>query len=142
MVRNTPSLHRTMNRQVYPQRRTFLKYDETHIIGYLNEEELTDYIPTNNQGGESEETPEPWPVAYAYTGTESDGGTVMHCEQQNDSGELANAIIRTRYSESQEMAIQRHAINGDYQDAGQEYEEYYAWCQKTVQIAKAWLLNQ
>lgn len=131
-----------MNRKVYPQRRTFLRYDETHIIGYLNEEVLTDYIPTENQSGESETTPEPWPSAFAYTGTETDGGTVMHCEKQDDYGEVANAIIRSRYSESQELAIQRHAINGDYQDAGQEYEDYYDWCQYAVRTAKAWLAAQ
>lgn len=139
MEKSTPSLHRTMNRKVYQSRRTFLRYDEAHIIGYLNEEELTNYIPAFNQDGESEETPEPWPVAFAYTGNEADGGTIMACSKQDDYGEVANAIIRTRYTESQEMAIQRHAINGDYHEDAREYEEYYAWCQQAVQIAKNWL---
>lgn len=128
-----------MHRKIYQQRRTYLRYDETHIIGYLNEEVLENYFPADSVSSESEEHNEPWPVAYAYTGTESDGGTVMECTKQENYGELANAIIRSRYSESQEMAIQRHAINGDYQDAGQEYEEYYSWCQQAVQTAKNWI---
>lgn len=127
-----------MNRTVYQERRTYLKYDDAHIIGYLNEEVLENYVPQNVQVGE-EESPAPWPTAYAYTGTESDGGTVMACKEQNDHGEIANAIIRTRYSESQELAIQRHAINGDYEEAPQEYEQYNAWCQYAVQTAKNWI---
>lgn len=122
--------------QVYQQQRTYLRYDANHIIGYLHEEELHDYQP---EARGTEETPEPWPVAYAYTGTEADGGTVMECSQQDDHGALANAIIRSRYTESQELAIQRHAINGDYDDDASEYEAYDSWCQYAVATAKAWL---
>ncbi|UKK48782.1 hypothetical protein L6475_02075 [Prevotella sp. E9-3] len=128
-----------MNRTVYQERRTYQRYDETHIIGYLNEEELENYIPSDNTGSEDDEEPEPWPKAYAYTGSETDGGTVMECCRQDDYGEIANAIIRTRYTESQELAIQRHALNGDYEEAPQEYEQYNAWCQYAVQTAKMWI---
>lgn len=127
-----------MNRTVYQQRRTYQRYDEAHIIGYLNEEVLENYVPQNN-GGEEAQAPEPWPEAYAYTGTESDGGTVMACNHQDDYGEIANAIIRTRYSESQELAIQRHAINGDYEESPKEYDDYNVWCQYAVQTAKDWI---
>ena len=130
-----------MNRKVYQERRTYLRYDEAHIIGYLNEEELENYVPEapTQEGEEEEEQPEEWPTAYAYTGPEADGGTVMPCSDQDDSGELANAIIRSRYSESQELAIQRHAINGDYEETPQEYEEYNTWCQYAVETAKEWI---
>lgn len=131
-----------MNRKVYQERRTYLRYDEAHIIGYLNEEELENYVPeatTHENDEEEDEQPVAWPKAYAYSGTEADGGTVMPCSKQDDSGELANAIIRSRYSESQELAIQRHAINGDYEETPQEYEEYNAWCQYAVQTAKEWI---
>lgn len=130
-----------MNRAVYQQRRTYQRYDDAHIIGYLNEEVLNDYQPTcelQPEDGE-QEPPVPWPTAYAYTGNESDGGTVMPCGQQDDYGEIANAIIRIRYSESQELAIQRHAINGDYEEAPQEFENYNAWCLYAVQTAKDWV---
>ena len=128
-----------MNRHVYQQPRTYQRYDEEHIIGYLNEEVLNNYQPT--QQSEGEEMPEPWPTAYAYTGTETDGGTVMECKNQSDYGEVANAIIRSRYSESQELAIQRHAINGDYAESPQKYEEYNDWCTQAVITAKRWILG-
>lgn len=128
-----------MNRQVYPEARTFAKYDDEHIIGYLNEEVINNYQPSVSS--DTEETPEPWPTAYAYTGTETDGGTIMKCSNRDDYGEIANAIIRSRYSESQELAIQRHAINGDYAEVSQEYDDYYAWCQYAVTLAKKWVLG-
>ncbi len=129
-----------MNRHVYKERRTYQRYDEAHIIGYLNEEVLNNYQPASEpNAGEGANEPEPWSEAYAYTGSEADGGTVMACDKQDDSGELANAIIRTRYTESQELAIQRHAINGEYEEAPQEYEQYNSWCQYAVQTAKDWI---
>ena len=133
-----------MNRVVYQERRTYLRYDEQHIIGYLNEEELENYVvpAVQESGDEEEHSPVVWPTAYAYTGTETDGGTVMPCSRMDDYGDVANAIIRSRYTVSQELAIQRHAINGDYAEAGTEYEEYYTWCQKAVQTAKRWVLGQ
>ena len=127
-----------MNRQVYRERRTYTKYDEAHIIGYLNEEVLENYTPETDNEGNQEQEPEVWPQAYAYTGTETDGGTVMPCTHPEDHGDIANAIIRTRYTESQELAIQRHAINGDYEESPQEYDEYNDWCEMAVQTAKDW----
>ena len=134
-----------MNRHVYKEKRTFLKYDDSHIIGYLNEEVVENYVPdmvqvTNDKGEEMK--PEPWEQAYAYTGTETDGGTVMPCKDSSDYKEIANAIIRTKYSESDELAIQRHAINGEYDDAPAEYEEYDNWCKNAVKTAKAWVYDK
>ena len=128
-----------MNRAVYRERRTYQRYDATHIIGYLNEEVVKDYMPVVLAGEEGDATAEPWPEAYAYTGSEVDGGTVMACVEQTDAGEVANAIIRSRYTESQELAIQRHAINGDYEEAPQEYEQYNAWCEYAVRTARVWI---
>ena len=109
---------------VYQNRRTYMKYDEKHIIGYFNEEVLEDYAP---DGQPDEGEPVVWPVAYRYTGT---------------YGDVANGIIRSRYSESQEMAIHRHAQNGDYEENPTEYEEYNAFCEAAVAQAKAWVLGQ
>lgn len=125
-----------MKRVVYKERRTFMKHDGESIIGYLNEEELNDYQPENTDaGGEGEET---WPVAFAYTGEEADGGTIMPCQKTEDYGEVANAIIRSKYSTSEELAIQRHAINGDYEENPAEYETYDEWCRYAVATAKQW----
>ena len=124
---------------VYQTRKTYMKYDEKHIIGYLNEEVLENYTPQDQpEGGE----PVVWPVAYRYTGTERDGGTVMPCTNMHDTGDVANAIIRSRYTESQELAIHRHAQNGDYEETPTEYEEYNAFCEAAVAQAKAWVLGQ
>lgn len=132
-----------MNREtfsaVHKTRKTYLKYDEKHIIAYLNEEVLENYTP-GDQPDEGE--PVVWPVAYRYTGTERDGGTVLPCTDVNDYGDVANGIIRSRYSESQEMAIHRHAQNGDYEENPTEYEEYNAFCEAAVAQAKAWVLGQ
>ena len=130
-----------MNRKVYQEARTFLVYDAQHIIGYLGEEELKDYVVPGT-GTTEEDEPVIWPTAYAYTGPESDGGTIMPCSNPENYGEVANAIIRSRYSESQELAIQRHAINGDYAESGQEYEDYNDWCQQSVTIARKWVLGE
>lgn len=124
--------------QVYQEKRTYLRYDAEHIIGYLNEEVLTNYQPESM--GE-EKAPQPWPTAYKYTGTEADGGTIMPCGEIKSSGDLANAIIRTKYNESQELAIQRHASNGDYADAPKEWEDYNAWCESAVALAKEWYVQ-
>ena len=125
---------------VYQTRKTYMKYDKEHIIGYLNEEVLENYTP-QDQPDEGE--PVVWPVAYRYTGTERDGGTVMPCTNMHDTGDVANAIIRSRYTESQELAIHRHVLNGDYEENPTEYEEYNAFC-KTIAVAqaKAWVLGE
>ncbi len=120
---------------VYQEKRTYLRYDAEHIIGYLNEEVLEDYQPEVTV---QEETPEVWPTAYRYTGTEADGGTIMPCGEIKSYGDLANAIIRTKYTESQELAIQRHASNGDYESDPSEWEEYNAWCESAVELSKTW----
>jgi len=124
---------------VYQTRKTYMKYDKEHIIGYLNEEVLENYTP-GDQPDEGE--PVVWPVAYRYTGTERDGGTVMPCTNMHDTGDVANAIIRSRYTESQELAIHRHAQNGDYEENPTEYEEYNAFCEAAVAQAKEWVLGQ
>ncbi len=121
---------------IYTEPRTFKKYDHGRIIGYLNEEVIEDYVPETS--GEDEESPEPC-TGYKYTGTEPDGGTIMDCEDAADLGCVANAIIRTEYTESNEMAIQRHAINGDYKEKPAEYDEYNAFCVAAVALAKAWM---
>jgi len=124
--------------QVYQEKRSYLRYDAEHIIGYLNEEILTDYQPETESG---EENTTVWPTAYKYTGTEADGGTILPCGEITSAGDLANAIIRSKYNESQEMAIHRHASNGDYETSSKEWDEYNSWCVNAVLLAKAWFAN-
>lgn len=119
---------------VYQQPMTMAKYDATHIIGYMNEEVLPDYTPEVTEPGE-----EASPVtAYRYTGTERDGGTVMPCGDATSYPEVTNAIIRSKYTESDEMAIHRHYGN-DPSLYADEWREYNAFCESAKQLARNWL---
>lgn len=92
-----------MNRKIYFQPMTFTPYDKDHVIAYLNEEVIEDFIPDDAD-------PMPRPVtAYAYTGSESDGGTLLEVSEiSRDS--LINGIIRSTYSQSKEDAIKTHQL--------------------------------
>lgn len=122
---------------VYQQRKTFLTYSQEDgtIIGYLNEEVLENYEPEHRP----EEETTVWEEAFRYTGTERDGGTIMKCGDTSDHGELTNAIIRSKYSESQELAIHRHAANGDYAEDSSEFDEYNDFCENAKRVAREWL---
>lgn len=114
---------------IYTEPRTYGKYDAGHIIGYLNEEQVPDYLP---EGAEDPVT------GYKYTGTEKDGGTIMPCSNPDSYPELTNAIIRAEYSESDEMAIHRHNAN-DPQQYAEEWAEYNGHCEYAKVLAKKWL---
>ena len=114
---------------IYTERHTYGKYDNGHIIGYLEEELVPDYLPEGSND----------PVTgYKYTGTEKDGGTVMPCSDHTSYPEVANAIIRSKYSESDEMAIHRHHGN-DPVEYAEEWDEYNAFCESAKVLAKRWL---
>lgn len=117
------------NSVIYTAPRTYGKYDAGHIIGYLNEEQVPDYLP---EGAEDPVT------GYKYTGTEKDGGTIMPCSNPDSYPELTNAIIRAEYSESDEMAIHRHNYN-DPEKYAQEWAEYNGYCESAKVLAKKWL---
>ncbi len=118
-----------MNRQVYQERRTYQRYDESHIIGYLNEELVPEHLP---DGAEEPVT------GYKYTGTEKDGGTIMPCSDHPSYPEVTNAIIRSQYSESDEMAIHRHYTN-DPEEYAEEWHNYNEFCENAKAQAKMWL---
>ncbi|MCR5779290.1 MAG: hypothetical protein K6G70_01920 [Bacteroidaceae bacterium] len=113
----------------YTERRTYGKYDANNIIGYLNEERVPDFLP------EGAEQPT---LGYKYTGTEKDGGTVMPCSDPTSYPEVTNAIIRSKYSESDEMAIHRHYSN-DPEEYAEEWQEYNDFCESAKALAKDWL---
>ena len=113
----------------YTERRTFGKYDAKNIIGYLEEEQVPDFLPE----GADQPT-----LGYKYTGTEKDGGTVMPCTDPTSYPEVTNAIIRSKYSESDEMAIHRHFV-GDKVLYADEWEAYNQFCEDAKVLAKRWL---
>ena len=128
-----------MNRQIYLRPMTFSRYDADRCLVYLNEEVIDKHVP--------EDAPEDFkPVtAYAYTGTESDGGTLVDAaDDSRDS--LVNGIIRSRYSQSEEDAIKTHQIEL-LKDASiaraAEYEaewvEFYAFREMAKATVDGWL---
>lgn len=114
---------------IYTERRTFGKFDANSIIGYLEEERVPDFLP------EGAEQPT---LGYKYTGTEKDGGTVMPCIDPTSYPEVTNAIIRSKFSESDEMAIHRHHSN-DPEEYAEEWQEYNDFCESAKALAKDWL---
>ena len=94
-----------VNRVIYPQRRSFEKYDGNHLVVYLNEEIIPDYVPE-----EMDRQPMPEPTtAYAYQGTMKDGGTLIECSSTSRN-DLVNGIIRCQYTQSEEDAIKTHRL--------------------------------
>ena len=114
---------------IYTERHTFGKYDANNIIGYLEEERVPDFLPE----GADQTT-----LGFKYTGTEKDGGTVMPCNNPTSYPDVTNAIIRSKYSESDEMAIHRHHGN-DPEEYAEEWQEYNDFCESAKALAKEWL---
>lgn len=114
---------------IYTERLTFGKFDANNIIGYLEEERVPDFLPE----GADQTT-----LGFKYTGTEKDGGTVMPCNNPTSYPDVTNAIIRSKYSESDEMAIHRHHGN-DPEEYAEEWQKYNDFCESAKALAKNWL---
>ena len=116
-------------RCVYGYHQTFTKYDDGHINAFLNEEIVNDFKPTED----SEPT-----VGYAYTGTGKDGGTILECADASSRDDLINAVIRSKYTQSQEFSILRHhEVDADnYVD---EWEEYNSFIEAAKTTVDGWL---
>ena len=123
-----------MERVIYTEQKTFEKYDKDNIIGYLHEEIIPDYVPEVMDG---QQAPEPT-TGYAYEGPMKDGGTIMPCADTESYPELANAIIRSKYTVSDEMAIHRHHGN-DPEGYAKEWKTYNEDCEAAKALAKRWL---
>ncbi len=128
-----------MHRAIYLQRMSFTRYDNTHCLAYLNEELVENYVP--------DDAPENFePVtAYAYSGPESDGGTML--EAADDSRDsLVNGIIRSLYSQTEEDAIKTHQIillkNPECDKASEYASEWSVFCverENAIRIVDGWL---
>lgn len=116
----------------YAEKKTFFPYGENQIIGFLGETVVPNWIQDNAAEGAEPIT------GYSYTGPRKDGGTLMPCENPEDYGSVTNAIIRSKYSESEELAIHRHYVNSD-EEHQEEWEEYNQFCEDAKLLAKLWL---
>lgn len=131
-----------MNKRVYTNRKSFSRFDEKHIIAYLNEEVIENYKPEDVSEDFSPLT------AYAYTGTEADGGTLLEAESY-DRNTLVNALLRTRYSLTEEEAIKTHQIllmqNPDCEKAEEyknEWDVFLVEREYAISTVDAWLQEQ
>jgi hypothetical protein len=116
----------------YPERKTFLRYDSARVMVYLNEEVIEDYLPENAPEGQ-----EPY-TAYAYTGTEKDGGTLIEATEI-DRDAMVNGIIRSAYTQSAEDAIKTHQIirlsqpdSDKAEDYAKEWQDFNAFRQQAI----------
>ena len=107
---------------------------------YVNERIIENYLPED-----APEEMQPY-TAYEYTGTERDGGCVVPAIDTTDVGQIANAIIRTRYAESDETAIHRHhmLLMADptiekAEEYIEEWNAYNAYAISAVETAKTWV---
>ena len=128
-----------MSRQIYLQRMSYTRYDDTHCLAYLNEEVIENYVPAD--------APEDFkPVtAYAYSGTEPDGGTLIDVSDVSRDA-LINGIIRSRYSQTEEDAIKTHQImllkDPDSDKATDYASEWAAFCverENAIRMVDGWL---
>lgn len=89
-----------MNRAIYLDRRKFDKFDDNHFIVYLNEETILEYVPEVMEG-----QPESEPcTAYAYSGSEKDGGTIIEATSAQYDDFVAG-LVRLKFSQNQVEAI-------------------------------------
>jgi hypothetical protein len=118
---------------------TFSRYNAGQCLVYLNEEVIDEYVP--------EDAPEGFkPVtAYAYTGTEPDGGTLINATDDSRDA-LVNGIIRSRYSQSEEDAIKTHQIirlsDPDHENAAEYAGEWAAFNtarKNAIKTVNSWL---
>ena len=111
-------------RQIFDDKQPTLQIEtgSKRVMMCLDEQVETRVEPAPVEGGEPVER-----TQYSYD--------VTWLEPNSKSkGDLVNAIIRTKYSESDELAIQRHYANSKtaYKEEWQEYNE---WCEQ----AKTWV---
>lgn len=116
----------------YAEKKTFFPFGKNQIIGFLNETVVENWVQDNAPEGAEPIT------GYRYTGNRKDGGTLLPCDDHQDYGCVTNAIIRSKYTESEELAIHRHYVNS-YQEHEAEWMEYNQFCEAAKLLAKKWL---
>jgi len=100
-----------MKKISYSERKTFVQYDEKHVVLYLNEEPAE---ITNEETGETVQ-------GYSYTGSMEDGGTLIEAANVTDGNRRAkfiSGLLGTEYDIDAQIAI---LANGD--DTNEHAEE-------------------
>ena len=100
-----------MKKVNYSERKTFVQYDENHVVLYLNEEPAE---ITNEETGETVQ-------GYSYTGSMEDGGTLIEAANvtsENRRAKFISGLLGTEYDINEQIAI---LANGD--DTNEHSEE-------------------
>jgi hypothetical protein len=110
----------------YLIKKTYQRYDSSHIICYLGEKAVT--FKQTSDGEDMH--------GFSYTGPMPDGGTLIECDPDNISRDsFINAIISSKYKDT-ENAIKTHQIEllkdstidkaAEYEAEWQEFNEFRA----------------
>lgn len=126
-----------LNKAVYREPRTFEQYNSAKglICLYPNETVIENYTPEKEEGSSSE--PKPF-TGYQYEGEEPDGGYIRECPDPTNLHDVANAIVRTKYSVSQELALQRHYASSP-EEYAEQWKEYNDFADAAADKARKWL---
>lgn len=114
-----------MNKVSYKERKNFVKYDEKHVLLYLNEE------PTEIVDEESGDKTD----GFSYTGTMADGGTLIEAEGVTDANrrsKFISGLLGTEYDIDAQIAI---LANGDDTNAHAEEKAAFMESRKMVKQA-------
>ena len=106
------------------QRQSYMKYDNTHYLLFLNEQEAEQI----NEGGEKIK-------GYTYTGPRQDGSTLIEATgvtQENIRGKFIAGIIGLEYSIDDQIAL---LANGE--DSEQHSEEWAAFARARIEAKKS-----
>lgn len=115
-----------MNTISYTERKNYVKYDDEHYLLYLNEEsaEITSDDSDETVGG------------YAYSGTETDGGTMIEASDVTDDNRRSKFIaglIGVEYDIDAQIAI---LANGEDTDEHatelEEFTVYRSSCKSAI----------
>lgn len=124
-----------MFRQIYTERKKYSQFDDNHFILYLNEEVIEDYVPEAHDG---ELAPAPC-TAYAYSGTERDGGTLIEAASASYDG-FVSGLVRREYSADRVEAITLNKLSSgnerkaEFDAEFSELEEYRNSCKAQARV--------
>lgn len=117
-------------RQVYYERKTFVKYSDNEYLLYLNEEVIPDYVPENTMG---DKAPDPT-TAYAYTGDFGDGGTMIEAKDATYDA-FVSGLVRRKYSADRVEAITLNKLSGN-KERSVEFEREFKALEAYRQVCK------
>lgn len=122
-------------RQIYTDRKTYNQFDNNHFLLYLNEEVIEDYTPEVRDGESMLESC----TAYAYTGSEKDGGTLIEAQEATYDA-FVSGLVRREYSADRVEAITLNKLSSDNERKAEfdaefsELEDYRNSCKAQARV--------